>query len=188
MRRILISGWGVSPSAMQGLARAEDACVRWNDPIEFDEPVVLVGWSLGGVVASELARESAVKGLVTLCTPGHFQSQVNMRLFARLKRNLAKDPQSTLGGFYDWLLPEADRQWMEPIELNSGLDRLCESHCASQWSALGVPHLNLVADQDPLFQADSAVSPSINVRGDHQLPYREVAAVRALVDEFTDAL
>ena len=74
---------------------------------------------------------------------------------------------------------------MEPIELNSGLDRLCESHCASQWSALGVPHLNLVADQDPLFSADA---PYTQLIGDHQLPYREVAAVRALVDEFTDAL
>ena len=188
MRRILISGWGVSPSSMQSLASAGDTCVRWNDSIEFDDPVVLVGWSLGGVVATELSHRPEVKGLITLCTPGHFQAQVNMKLFARLKRNLAKDPQSTLGGFFDWLLPDADRQWMEPIELDAGLERLLESHCAAHWSTLGKPHLNVVADKDPLFQADSAVSPSIRVRGDHQLPYREVDAVRALLDEFTHAL
>ena len=188
MRRILISGWGVSPSAMQSLARTGDICVRWNDSIEFDDPVVLVGWSLGGVVATELSHHAEVKGLITLCTPGHFQAQVNMKLFARLKRNLAKDPQSTLGGFFDWLLPDADRQWMEPIELDAGLERLLESHCAAHWSTLGKPHLNVVADKDPLFQADSVASPSIHVRGDHQLPYCEVDAVRALLDEFTHAL
>lgn len=188
MRRILISGWGVSPSSMQCLARTDDSCVRWSDPIDFGAPVVLVGWSLGGVVATELSDHPEVKALITLCTPGHFQAQVNTKLFARLQRNLAKDPQSTLSGFFDWLLPDADRQWMEPIELNSGLERLWNSHCAPQWSTLGKPHLNIVADKDPLFQADSAGSLPVQMSGDHQLPYREVAAVRALLDEFTDAL
>ena len=188
MRRILISGWGVSPSSMQSLARAGDTCVRWNDSIDFDEPVVLVGWSLGGVVATELSHYPEVKGLITLCTPGHFQAQVNMKLFARLKRNLAKDPQSTLAGFFDWLLPDADRQWMEPVELDAGLERLLDSHCASQWSTLDKPHLNVVANTDPLFQADSTGSPPMQMKGDHQLPYREVDAVRSLLDEFTHAL
>ena len=188
MRRILISGWGVSPSSMQPLARAGDTCVRWNDSIEFDDSVVLVGWSLGGVVATELSCHPEVKGLITLCTPGHFQAQVNMKLFARLKRNLAIDPQSTLGGFFDWLLPDADRKWMEPIELDAGLDRLFDSDCASQWATLGKPNLNVVADTDPLFQVDSAGSSTIKIKGDHQLPYRKVNAVRLLLDEFTHAL
>jgi len=59
-------GWnlGARADTMERLKRALDRCGH-------DEPVVLVGWSLGGLYARELAREvpERVRAVVTLGSP-----------------------------------------------------------------------------------------------------------------------
>jgi pimeloyl-ACP methyl ester carboxylesterase len=56
--------WGARPDTMETLKRALELCGH-------GEPVVLVGWSLGGLYARELARAEPkrVRAVVTLGTP-----------------------------------------------------------------------------------------------------------------------
>lgn len=56
--------WGARHDTMERLKQALDRCGH-------DEPVVLVGWSLGGLYARELAREvpERVRAVVTLGSP-----------------------------------------------------------------------------------------------------------------------
>jgi pimeloyl-ACP methyl ester carboxylesterase len=56
--------WGAKPDTLEQLKRAVDLCGH-------DEPLLLVGWSLGGLYARELARvePDRVRAVVTLGSP-----------------------------------------------------------------------------------------------------------------------
>jgi pimeloyl-ACP methyl ester carboxylesterase len=56
--------WGARPDTLERLKRAVERCGQ-------DEPVLLVGWSLGGLYARELARAEPdkVRAVVTLGSP-----------------------------------------------------------------------------------------------------------------------
>jgi pimeloyl-ACP methyl ester carboxylesterase len=56
--------WGARPDTLERLKRAVERCGH-------DEPVLLVGWSLGGLYARELARAEPdkVRAVVTLGSP-----------------------------------------------------------------------------------------------------------------------
>ena len=56
--------WGATPDTLERLQRAVDLC-------DAEQPMVLVGWSLGGLYARELARAAPerVRAVVTLGSP-----------------------------------------------------------------------------------------------------------------------
>ena len=56
--------WGATPDTLERLKRAVDQCGH-------DQPMVLVGWSLGGLYAREIARAEPdrVRAVVTLGSP-----------------------------------------------------------------------------------------------------------------------
>ncbi len=73
---------GARPDTLEQLKRAVDLCGH-------DEPVLLVGWSLGGLFARELARAEpdCVRAVVTLGTPvwGDRRRYTNVwRLYERI--------------------------------------------------------------------------------------------------------
>ena len=82
--------WGASADTLERLKRAVDLCGH-------DEPIVLVGWSLGGLYARELARAEpeCVRAVVTLGSPvwGDRRRYTNVwKLYERIARHPVDDP------------------------------------------------------------------------------------------------
>ena len=82
--------WGARADTMERLKRALDLCGH-------DEPIVLVGWSLGGLYARELARlcPDRVRAVVTLGSPvwGDRRRYTNVwRLYEWLAGHPVDDP------------------------------------------------------------------------------------------------
>lgn len=85
-------GWnmGANPKTLKILKRAVDLCGH-------DEPILLVGWSLGGIYARELARAEPerVRAVVTLGSPvwGDRRRYTNVwRLYEWIARHPVDDP------------------------------------------------------------------------------------------------
>lgn len=162
MNRVLIGGWGFSIQAVQPLAhRLGASAVAWHDVPSLSEPTVLIGWSLGGVVATQLCqRVGAVKALVTVATPGDFAKQVDPGMYARLNRNVRRKSQATLTQFSRWI-SDGDASASTRLDLEQplmdGLERLASSQCVSVWSRLPQPQLHLVGEADALFQDPNQV-------------------------------
>ena len=85
-------GWnmGASADTLERLKRAIDLCGH-------DEPVLLVGWSLGGIYAREIARAEPdrVRAVVTLGSPvwGDRRRYTNVwRLYERVARHPVDNP------------------------------------------------------------------------------------------------
>lgn len=176
---LMISGWGMSTDALGALARPGDRLATWDQASAPTAPSWVMGWSLGGVVAAGLIDHPNVLGVVTLCTPVHFQSQVDSRFFKRLSRSVERDAPAALAGFADWLLPDAPVEWRRTQSLSQGLERLWDSDLR------GVSGLHrLVAQSDPLFHSDDANA----IPGDHQLPYTQPALIREHLDRIAHAV
>jgi pimeloyl-ACP methyl ester carboxylesterase len=81
--------WGARADTVERLAQRLDA-------ISPDEPILLVGWSLGGLFARELARAlpERVRAVVTLGSPFSGDPHQNnvWRLYERIARHKVDDP------------------------------------------------------------------------------------------------
>ena len=82
--------WGARADTLERLKRAVDLCGH-------EEPMLLVGWSLGGLYARELARAEPerVRAVVTLGTPvwGDRRRYTNVwRLYERVAGHPVDDP------------------------------------------------------------------------------------------------
>ena len=179
MRWQLIGGWGVEASVLADLARPGDACVNWHQAQPPAQPSWVLGWSLGGVVASDWLAHPNVLGVMTLCTPAHFNEQVDMRTFARLRKAIQRDPKVALDRFADWLLPSTPKEYLNPYQLLAGLDRLSTSHCAAQWRLSDKPQRHWIGADDPLFQDSEQTA----LNGDHQIPMTHAAQIRQVMQE-----
>lgn len=130
---VLISGWAMPAIAMERLAEALDADDRrvsivqlpglvgeeptseysWDSLLEyldlhlFEKPVVLVGWSMGGMLASLYASRHPenVAGVVTMASNAcfvknaHWPAAMEPAIFAGFQAGLAQDCASTLQQF-----------------------------------------------------------------------------------------
>ena len=102
MRRALArAGWRVHPwgLGMNRGARADTMQLlgRRLDAIYDGRPVLLVGWSLGGMFARELAHLHAdkVRAVVTLCSPfsGNYKTNTNIcELYERIAGHDVNEP------------------------------------------------------------------------------------------------
>ena len=88
-RAMARSGWRVHPWALgMNLGAKPNTLERLHarlDEIYDGRPILLVGWSLGGMFARELAHRhpDKVRAVVTLCSPfsGNFKTNTNVREF-----------------------------------------------------------------------------------------------------------
>lgn len=100
-RALARAGWRVHPWGL-GLNRGAKADTlellgRRLDEIGEGRPVLLVGWSLGGMFARELAHRypEKVRGVVTLCSPfsGNYKTNTNVReLYERIAGHDVNEP------------------------------------------------------------------------------------------------
>lgn len=180
----IVGGWGVHADALCALAGDNDQVVAWHQAQPPDQPSWVLGWSLGGVVATHYLDHPNVLGLMTLNTPGHFSQQVDMRLFARLQRRVQRDPAAAMQGFCDWLLPTVSRTWIDLQSLEPGLERLASSHAALHWQASRKPCEHWAGRHDPLFQDSSQTL----LEASHELPFSHAEQVRQRMREFAGEL
>lgn len=126
---VLVSGWAVPASVLMPLADALHGAGFCTQTIELDalysepcsrdnlvhvlasqlpdEPVMLVGWSMGGMLALQLAAEhpERVLGVVTLASNGRFVANeqwpeaMNPATFAAFYQGITEQPSKTLNQF-----------------------------------------------------------------------------------------
>ncbi|MGB0958450.1 MAG: alpha/beta fold hydrolase [Litorivicinus sp.] len=181
MQRRVIGGWGFRADLLSHLGPAQP----WHAELHLDAPTLLIGWSLGGVVATELLDHPEVVAVVTLATPGDFAAQVDPRFFNRLARSVAHDSEAALARFHPWIVGEPfDPRRVDDHQLLGGLTRLRDSRCADAWARSATPQLHLVGQDDVLFR-DPDQQP---VTGGHGFAWQQAERTAALIDEFADAL
>jgi pimeloyl-ACP methyl ester carboxylesterase len=100
-RALARAGWRVYPWGLGlNLGAKQDTLEllgRRLDEIYDGRPILLIGWSLGGMFARELAHRfpSKVRGVVTLCSPfsGDFKTNTNVReLYERVAGHDVNEP------------------------------------------------------------------------------------------------
>jgi len=100
-RALARSGWRVHPWGLGINLGAKpdtlDLLGRRLDEIHNGQPILLVGWSLGGMFARELAhrRPDRVRAVATLCSPfsGDYKTNTNVReLYERIAGHDVNDP------------------------------------------------------------------------------------------------
>ncbi|RKD25608.1 hypothetical protein BEP19_01305 [Ammoniphilus oxalaticus] len=138
---LLLPGWGMesavwslSRSFQDGLAElGELVMVDWRgvrSEVDFMDrvvekaigrraPLMVIGWSLGSLVALDFAKRypSFVSKLILIggtsrftITDGYEQAGYAPRRLQGLKRQLARDPQQTLHAFYESMFSDSERR------------------------------------------------------------------------------
>lgn len=196
-RLILLPGWGLGVSPLEPLAAAlrgldehlhvsieplptldSDALPEWLDELDatLPEDVWLGGWSLGGMLASELAARRGERccGLLTLasnpCFVAHdaWPQAMDRATFAAFVEGCRADPQLTLKRFAllcaqgsqdprgqaRLLLGAAPHS--APAQLMAGLQVLGQLDTRQALQAFAGPQLHLYAGLDGLVPAEAA--------------------------------
>ncbi len=230
---ILLPGWGMPTSTLIPLAKklreagipaktrkipgfdGNEAPSCLNEAVDrllarFDEPVVLAGWSLGGVLASLAAAKAPEKvvGLVTLCTNACFVEQetwetamdsgefasfydqvhnlpkIALTAFAGMCTFGAADQRGLYRQIKQEMGYEADWHYLD------GLDWLAEAELMSAWNRYTQPRLHLFALADALVpwgagqKLELEQHPVKALPGSHLLPYERPAAVAQELQAF----
>ncbi len=200
---VLISGWAMPAMAMETLAAALDADHRrvsvvqlpglveepgghydWDAMLAyldlhlFDKPVILVGWSLGGMLASLYASRhpESVAGVVTLSSNPCFvktpewPAAMEPVMFAGFQAGMVDDAQATLQQFAVLCSAgSADRKSrarelqeflldtdQEPVVLEALLKLLGESDLRSVLADIRCPVIHILGKNDALVPDSAA--------------------------------
>ena len=197
---VLISGWGMPATALEPLAQKLDGDGRvsviqlpglvnepgaqysWQDLLRYidlhllETPVVLVGWSMGGILGALYASQNPdkVAGLVTLATnpcfvrTGDWSEGMLPATFSSFYEGMQDDPNNTLQQFamlcsmgntnqkalmqqMGALAKDVDQD----IELLKSLLKLLgDSNVCSQYSDLRCPVIHCFGHHDTLVPVD----------------------------------
>lgn len=177
---VLVGGWGHPPRSFEALAtrlgRSHNVRVVLPDPAVdilrpskgAGEPVVLVGWSLGGLLALEAAAGSPerVRALVLVsatprfCSAPDFPHGTPEARLRALGVGLHRDASATLGRFWrDCAFPHAEPAWetrteetratgLSPGLLSRGLACLQKTDLRALCRSLQVPCFVLHGRED----------------------------------------
>ncbi|UQD51893.1 alpha/beta hydrolase [Bacillus methanolicus] len=134
---VMLPGWGMEQAAFQPLIDSlskvfQLSFVEWrgvkspNDfrerveetIISIQEPVFLLGWSLGSLAALEFAitYPNSVKGLILIAGTSRFTSCEHYsfgwhpRIVERMKKQLQRNKEKTLADFYDSMFSESEKE------------------------------------------------------------------------------
>lgn len=234
---ILLPGWGMPTSTLIPLAKKlreagipaktrkipgfddQPAPCSLDEAVDrllarFDEPVVLAGWSLGGVLASLAAAKAPEKvvGLVTICTnvcfvendewdaamdSGEFSSfydqvhnlpKIALNAFAGMCSFGAHDQRA----LYKQL--KQDASYQPEWHYQAGLDWLAEAELMTAWNNYTQPRLHLFAQADAIVpwgagkKLELEQHPVKALAGSHLLPFERPEAVALELQAFYQSL
>lgn len=157
-----LPGYGASSAAAKvGLAALADDFIDWFDALGL-ETVTLLGWSLGGMLAQELAARfpARIERLILVATTPRFVSTSDWphgladAAVRALARDFKRAPAATLENFWQRqfhgessppfpLLPE-----VEPITALGGLELLRQIDLRDQLPGISMPTLVLHGSRD----------------------------------------
>lgn len=166
-----LPGHGDSPAGAAGLQNWTEALLA-----SIDGPAVLMGWSLGGLVALDAARccPEAVRGLVLVATlPRLLRSEdwpwgMHADAVTATGRGLERDFEATLQGFLNQqvlsepgaaallrqLQPSLFAQQPDPAGLAAGLDILREADLRADLASMTCPTLAIAGERDRIAHPD----------------------------------
>lgn len=182
---VWLTGWGMADSCWDKV-RERLSDVRHvvpdysqvSRPDEFYEVVaqsipslsgnelLVVGWSLGGMLALRLATEKRVAGLVLIGTtlrfvrdPAERERGIGAAILQRMKRQLAKDRERVMAQFVEQMFTEqkrgqncadagsAEGRWSQQA-LSAGLDYLESEDCRFAPERLSCPAVVIHGEDD----------------------------------------
>lgn len=166
-----LPGHGESPAGPAGLEAWTDAVLA-----QIDTPTVMMGWSLGGLVALNAARRrpEAIRGLVLVATlPRMLYAPdwpwgMKDAAIAATARGLEQDFDATLKGFLQQQVlaePGAGEPVQQiqdellavrpdPAGLKAGLDILYEADLRAELAAIDIPALVVAGEHDRMAHPD----------------------------------
>ncbi|MES9681316.1 biotin biosynthesis protein BioH [Bacillus sp. AFS001701] len=156
---IMLPGWGMETSVFQTIREplaeiVQLSFVEWRNVrnlgdfkervketvYKTNEPVHILGWSLGSIAALEFAAENNeyVKGLILIGATSHFTSVIDHtigwhpRVIERMKKQLKRNKEKTLSNFYEAMFSQSEKKefltFMNSVKHNfqgDDLDSLC---------------------------------------------------------------
>lgn len=190
---VLLTGWAYRPGSLDALRARLDAsfevhALSPHDPPGKDcaehlaaslralaRPAVVLGWSMGGIVALEAAIKNPrlVRALVLVASTARFCSSpdyphgADPRRLAAMRRQLARDPRPTLESFFALArTPRSDPAddvrlaglalEIGPAELGRGLDYLAATDLRERLHTFAQPALLLHGTHDAVIPADAS--------------------------------
>lgn len=185
-QRILISGWGTGNDVWDGLnlqpaSPAGDIRLPWYDCLgdtsddnallraladAADARYILVGWSLGGLIAlsATLGHPDAVAGLVLISATARMTAiddypGADPRMLRAMRAKLRRDPAPVVRAFAELCVaPERDDDFcntfavsaagIEPAKLDAGLAYLQETDLRHRLGEIATPTLVIHGEAD----------------------------------------
>ncbi|RBW68318.1 alpha/beta fold hydrolase [Bacillus taeanensis] len=197
---IMFPGWGMEKGVFQPLSehlskRFQLSFVDWRNISEcseitarartivqsIDEPVFLLGWSLGAIAALDAASiyPKNVKGLILIGATSRFTSDKNYlsgwhpRIVERMKKQLENAKEKTLvafyesmfsisekeAGFYDQFIKHVKNQCQgdHTLSLQIGLDYLIEKDVRKLLQQMNVPSLLIHGKEDTICPVKASI-------------------------------
>lgn len=147
-------------------------------------PVIVIGWSMGGLLAQRLAAHFPVSGLVLMSTTGRFVRSRGERskgwpeaYVTRMERGLAEDGERVMSAFYQSVLTERERlekkdpfhtdvqnKWTNAA-LRAGLAYLREEDCRPFSSSLFCPVTIIHGKDDTVCPIGAGEELAASIRG-----------------------
>ncbi|ABS23048.1 alpha/beta fold hydrolase [Bacillus cytotoxicus] len=185
LKLIFIPGWGMEKQVwspiLSLLQESFAEYIEWHDVKEINEfakrvekaaegyDVILIGWSLGALVALEVCNNVKTKGMILISSTAKFTVDERYKhgwkpsFVERMKRNIKKRKNETLSRFYISMFAEEESAVKESFEnmikefqgdstesLQTGLDYLMRADMRERLKDVNVPMLLLHGEQDSI--------------------------------------
>lgn len=157
-------------------AHLDDAfCQAWSEQAV---PMTVIGWSLGGMLALQLAaayperigRLILIGSTAKFITSSDYECGLSLSIVKNLSRKLAKNPQQTLIEFYKLMFSANEQKASEqfvrmiapsmlnihPDTLTTGLDYLMKTDLRSLLPSIKTPSLIIHGKKDAICPIDAA--------------------------------
>ncbi|AXM90128.1 alpha/beta hydrolase [Anoxybacillus ayderensis G10] len=182
MNVLLLPGWGMKGEVFTPLIHALQpshvTVVAWEHMRDVDHflekaeealtvPSLVIGWSLGSLVALQLAMHEHVQALV--CIGGtsrftmtdHYRIGWHARVVERMKEQLLRQPEKTIQSFIDMLWGEEEAEpfpymYRHTPDLLLGLDYLLKTDVRDKLSSIRVPLLLIHGECDRICPPQAA--------------------------------
>ncbi|ASA95749.1 MULTISPECIES: alpha/beta fold hydrolase [Anoxybacillus] len=182
MNILLLPGWGMKGEVftplIQALQPSHVTVVAWEHMHDVNHflakakdaltvPSIVIGWSLGSLVALQLAMHEHVQALVCIGGTSRFTMTDDYpigwhaRVVERMKTQLMRQPEKTIQSFIDMLWGEEEAQPFRYMhhhipDLLLGLDYLLTTDVRDQLQQIDVPLLLIHGERDRICPPQAA--------------------------------
>ncbi|MGM0924265.1 MAG: alpha/beta fold hydrolase [Bacillota bacterium] len=195
---IMLPGWGMEKAVFQTLTKplaeiAQLSFVEWRNirntgdfkeriketVLLINEPVYILGWSLGSIAALEFAAENngLVKELILISATSHFTADADdpigwqPRVVERMKKQLRRNKDKILLDFYEVMFSKSEKEEFSTFtnliihdfqgddldSLCTGLDYLAETNVRESLSKIKANSLLIHGTEDAICPSEGSL-------------------------------